>query len=113
MTSFEAGDIVWIDLDPVKGTEQGGRRPGIVLTGSEFNSRDQRSIICPITRNLSPWPTKVILPDHLQTKGAVLADQPRTVHRLERGFRLIEKAPEDILNAVREILGELLQIANR
>src|SRR5690606_25820616 len=103
-------DIVWIELDPVLGTEQGGRRPAIVLTDREFNARDKRSIICPITRNLSPWPTKVILPDGMKTTGAVLVDQIRNVSRTERGFRFIERAPENVLAEVRAILAAVLQI---
>lgn len=110
MTSFEAGDIVWTELDPVMGTEQGGRRPAIVLTNRDFNSRDRRSIICPITRNLTPWPTKVILPAGMKTRGAILVDQIRNVTRAERSFRLIETAPDEVLEAVRAILGELLGI---
>lgn len=72
----ELGDIAWIDLDPVRGTEQAGRRPAIVLTDIEFNTRDERSTICPIALNRVPWPTKVLLPEGMKTRGAVLADQP-------------------------------------
>jgi mRNA interferase MazF len=97
-------------LDPVKGTEQSGRRPAIVLTNAGFNARYARSIICPITGNLTPWPTKVLLPEGMKTRGAVLADQPRTVHRSERGFRYIERAPDEVLADVRAIVGALLGI---
>lgn len=111
MTSFEAGDIVWTDLDPVVGTEQGGRRPAIILTDLAFNLRDQRSVICPITRNLSPWPTKVVLPDGMQTRGAILVDQIRTAHRDLRGFRFIERANDETLAQVRAIVGSILGIS--
>lgn len=110
MTSLEAGDIVWVDFDPVLGTEQAGRRPALVLTDSEFNSLYPRSIVCPITRNATPWPTKVLLPPGLGTTGAVMADQPRTVHRDLRGFRFIERAPTETLVQVRAVLGALLQM---
>ena len=40
----------------------------------------------------------------------MLADQPRTVHRSERGFRFIERAPDEVLADVRAILGALLGI---
>ncbi|GGA99764.1 mRNA-degrading endonuclease [Brucella endophytica] len=107
---FEAGDIVWLELDPVLGTEQGGRRPAIVLTDRDFNSRNKRSVICPITRNVTPWPTKVILPPGMKTVGAVLTDQIRTVSRDHRVFRFIERAPDDVLEEVKAILGALLHI---
>ena len=89
MTSFEAGDIVWTDLDPVLGTKQGGRRPALILSDRAFNLRDPRSIVCPITRNVSPWPTKVLLPEGLRTRGAVLVDQIHSLHLDLRGFRFI------------------------
>lgn len=108
MTSLEAGDIVWAVFDPVIGTEQGGRRPAIVLTDAEYNTLYPRSIVCPITRNRTPWPTKVLLPDGLRTSGAVLADQPRTLHRELRGFRFVERAPGEVLAEVRAILGSIL-----
>lgn len=112
MTSFEAGDIVWIDFDPVVGTEQGGRRPAIVLAEQAFNLRDRKSIVCPITRNMAPWPTKVPLPAGMQTRGAVLVDQIRSVHREVRGFRFIEHAPDDVLMNVRAVLASILGISN-
>ncbi len=110
MTSLRAGDVVWIVLDPVIGTEQGGRRPAIVLTDDGYNALYPRSVICPITRNATPWPTKVLLPAGMKTQGAILADQPGTVHREGRSFRFIERAPDDVLAEVRAILGALLGI---
>lgn len=111
MTSLRDGDLVWVDFDPVIGTEQSGRRPAIVLTDQGYNELYPRSVVCPITRNATPWPTKVVLPAGMKTRGAVLADQPRTVHREGRGFRFIEHAPEEVLDQVRAIVGELLQIS--
>lgn len=111
MTFFEAGDIVWTDLDPVLGTEQGGRRPAIILSDRPFNVRDQRSIVCPITRNISPWPTKVLLPKGMKTRGAVLVDQIRNLHRDLRGFRFIERAPDELVADVRGTLAALVGIS--
>lgn len=111
MTSLKAGDIVWVVFDPVVGTEQGGRRPAIVLTDESYNALYPRSVVCPITRNRAPWPTKVLLPDGMKTSGAVLADQPRTVHREGRGFRFIERAPDAVLAEVRAIVAAILGMA--
>jgi mRNA interferase MazF len=110
MTSLEAGDIVWVVFDPVVGTEQGGRRPAIVLTDRNYNSLYPRSVVCPITRNATPWPTKVLLPPTMKMSGAVLADQPRTFHRQGRSFRFIEHAPDDVLADVRAIVGSIIGI---
>ncbi len=105
-----AGDVVWVDLNPVRGTEQSGIRPALVVSSTDVHAFTMRSIICPITSNRDAWPTKVILPHDMKTKGAVLADQLRSVDRSERGFRFIEKAPEDLLANVREVISALLEI---
>ena len=110
MTSLTAGDIVWVVFDPVIGTEQGGRRPAIIVSDSDYNALYPRSIVCPITRNATPWPTKVVLPEGMKTAGAILADQPRTVHREGRNFRFIERAPDPVLADVRAIIGSILGI---
>ena len=103
-----AGDIVWVDFDPARGTEQAGHRPALVLTSRGYHQLYPHSVVCPITRNVTPWPTKVLLPTSLRTSGGVLADQPRTMHRAERGFRFIEAAPPEVRIAVLAILRELL-----
>jgi mRNA interferase MazF len=111
MTSLIAGDVVWADFDPVRGSEQGGVRPAIVLTSLDFHQVSAKAVVCPITRNSSPWPTKIQLPETMKTQGFVLADQIRTLHRSERGFRFIEHAPVDVLAEVRAIVGSLLGIS--
>jgi mRNA interferase MazF len=106
----DAGDIVWVDFDPVRGTEQAGRRPAIVLTSRFYHEESNRSLVCPITRTLREWPTDVVLPAGLKTQGVVLIDQIRTVDRRHRMFGLIERVPADVLAAVRLHLAALLGI---
>lgn len=110
MTSLKAGDIVWVDFDPVRGSEQGGVRPAIILTSAAFHDKSAKAIVCPITSNPAPWPTKVALPAGLKTKGYVLADQVRTLHRSERGFRFVEETPSHVLEDIRAIVGQLIGI---
>lgn len=109
-TDLDEGDLVWVDLTPSRGREQGGMRPALVLTDALFHSTRETAIVCPITRNLSPWPTKVVLPDGLAIAGAVLVEQIRLVDRASRGFRKVGTAPSHVLEAVREKLAELLKI---
>ncbi len=106
----DAGDIVWVDFDPVRGTEQAGRRPALVLTSRLYHEASNRSLVCPITRRLREWPTDIVLPTGLKTKGAVLLDQIRAVDRRHRMFGLIERVPDDALAKVRLHLAALLGI---
>jgi mRNA interferase MazF len=104
----EAGDIAWIDFDPVKGTEQSGRRPGLILTSLGYHQRSRRSIVCPISSTERLWAFNVQLPAGLKTHGAVLVDQIRVIERSERMFDIIERAPMEVLFDVRGRLAALL-----
>lgn len=103
-----AGALVWVDFDGAQGTEQTGVRPALVVSATALNETSRRSMVCPITRNVTPYPTKVILPDGLPISGAVLADQIRSLDRATRGFRLIGQAPKEVLDEVRALIGVLL-----
>ncbi|MGP0061295.1 MAG: type II toxin-antitoxin system PemK/MazF family toxin [Beijerinckiaceae bacterium] len=97
----DAGDIVWVDFEPVRGSEQAGARPALVLSTRLMHEATRLTIICPVTKNANPWPAKVFLPNGLSVKGAILADQVRSVDRTARGFRFIDRVPEEILVQVR------------
>src|SRR5215831_17355979 len=93
-SQLRAGDLVWVDLRPTRGREQGGARPAVVLSDLEFHRRNATAIVCPITSNQRPWPTKVPLPDGLPAEGSILTDQIRVLDRTQRGFRHIGRVPE-------------------
>ncbi len=103
-----AGDICLMDLDPIRGTEQAGRRPVIVISIDAMNVRSRRVIVCPITTNMQPWSTKVPLPPGLATRGMVLTDQVRSVDRHTRMLRHIEKSPDGFVDVVRSHVGRLI-----
>ncbi|CAN7299262.1 type II toxin-antitoxin system PemK/MazF family toxin [Bosea sp. LjRoot237] len=98
----EAGDVFWVEFDPVVGSEQAGRRPALVLSSEALHRVSSRTLICPITSNVEPWPTKVQIPSGCVVSGAVLADQARMVDHQRRHFRFIGRLPDDITVRVRE-----------
>ncbi|MCJ2064958.1 type II toxin-antitoxin system PemK/MazF family toxin [Methylobacterium sp. J-088] len=104
----EAGDLVWVDFRPTLGREQSGVRPALVLTTRDFHARNATAIVCPVTRNVDPWPTKIMLPQGLAISGAVLTDQIRNVDRAARGLRRIDRVSLETLDAVRQKLANLL-----
>jgi mRNA interferase MazF len=106
----DAGDIAWVEFDPVKGSEQAGRRPALVLTQRIYHENSRRALVCPITSSLRQWPFHVVLPDGLRTKGVVLVDQLRAIDRTERMFAIVERVPDDILDEVKGRLAALLGI---
>jgi mRNA interferase MazF len=105
----DVGDIAWVEFDPVKGTEQSGRRPGLILTSRGYHQRCRRAIVCPIISNEKPWIFKVPLPPEMKVRGGVLVDQIRTIDREDRMFDIIERAPPEVLSDVRGRLAALLE----
>ena len=103
----EAGDIILLNLDPTKGTEQAGLRPVLVVSEHLMHTFSRRMIVCPITSNMSPWPTKVFLAEGQGVIGAVLVDQIRAVDREARIIRLMGKVSPTALQSVRSILASL------
>ena len=104
------GALVLVAVQPVRGTEQDGTRPALVISSGIMHDFSRRAVVCPITRNLTPWPTKVFLPDGLAVEGAVLADELRTIDRSERILKVLGSAPVAVTLAVRERVAALLGI---
>lgn len=77
--------VVWAELDPVRGREQAGRRPALVVASDLYlEQADTLAIIVPVTTTDRRWP------NHVRLEGAGLAldrpsfamtEQPRTITR--------------------------------
>ena len=99
------GDIIYLDFDPQAGTEQAGIRPALVVSNERFQRfTGKRVIVCPISRTHKGYAAHISLDQRTKTRGVVLCDQIRTVDTEARGYRLIEKAPDDILDEVLDVI---------
>jgi len=106
----DAGDLVWIDLNPTVGHEQRGHRPAIVLTPRQYNAPSGLCIICPITIRPPGYPFEVAIPHRHSISGIILVDQVRSVPWEKRYVKMASIAPAELLDEVRERLAALLQI---
>ncbi len=104
----EAGDLYWIDFSGGLGSEQQGRRPGLILTGQSYHAISRRAFVVPVTSRIRDWPTEVLLPETMTSQGVLLVDQARFIERESRMFDFIEVAPQSVLLDVRVILSLLL-----
>lgn len=107
----EAGDIAWVEFDPVVGTEQAGRRPALVVSNLIYHEASRRAVVCPITSKAREWPFNVPLPLGFKTEGVVLVDQVRTIERSQRMFDIVERMPDSLVAEVRGRLASLLGIS--
>jgi mRNA interferase MazF len=83
----DAGDLIWTDFDPIKGREQAGRRPALVISAAIFTENTGFAIVCPITSRVRPFPTSVVLPEGLPVAGEILTSHLRSIDTLARPVR--------------------------
>ena len=102
---FNKGDIVKVDLNPIKGHEQGNYRPVLVMNSVPLPGG--LNIVLPITSKQKTYPLEVELDDRTTTKGLVLCFQIRTVDLVKRGAKFIEKAPNDIVELCNDYMHRL------
>lgn len=57
----DSGDIVWLDVDPQAGHEQGGHHPALVLSPQTYNGRVGFMLCCPLTTRIKGYPFEVPL----------------------------------------------------
>jgi mRNA interferase MazF len=98
----DRGEVVWIDLNPVAGHEQAGRRPVVVLSPARYNRRTDLMLICPITNHVKGYGFEVPLPAGVGVTGVVLADQIRCVDWRFRRITFITKLPQIVTSAVQQ-----------
>jgi mRNA interferase MazF len=104
----ERGDVVWISLNPQAGHEQAGRRPAIVLSPASYNAKVGLALFCPITSQVKGYPFEVLVPPGLSVKGAVLADQVKSLDWRTRRAELIGRLPVGLVNEVTAKMKSLL-----
>jgi mRNA interferase MazF len=106
----DRGSLVWLLFSPQAGSEQAGRRPGIILTPLAYHQRSRLATVCPITSRERGWPTEVKLPPGLPVSGVVLVDHIRSVDREARKLEIIGHAPEGVLDEINARLAPLLSL---
>jgi mRNA interferase MazF len=104
----DRGSLIWLEFSPQAGTEQAGRRPGIVLTPLRYHQRSRLAIVCPITHRERGWPMEVLLPAGLPIGGVVLVDHVRSVDREARKMEVVGAAPQTVLDEIDARLAPLL-----
>ncbi|MCL1882439.1 MAG: type II toxin-antitoxin system PemK/MazF family toxin [Defluviitaleaceae bacterium] len=85
MNKPKQGEIILTSFDPVKGHEQSGYRPALVVSNSDFNNASNLIWICPITNTNRRKPMDIPLKG-TKTTGFVLCEHIRAVDLLNRGY---------------------------
>lgn len=103
----DRGDIVWLDFNPVRGHEQSGRRPAIIVSPRAYNAKSGLALACPITSQVKGYPFEVEIKTK-NVRGAVLADQIRGIDWTERNAERIDAVSEAVMADVQEYVKKLV-----
>ncbi|HLZ09689.1 MAG TPA: type II toxin-antitoxin system PemK/MazF family toxin [Chloroflexota bacterium] len=60
-TMVSRGEIYWVEFDPVRGSEQGGLRPALIVQQDIGNRYSPTTVVAAITRTLPPRPYPFIV----------------------------------------------------
>jgi mRNA interferase MazF len=104
----EKGDVVWLDFDPQTGHEQSGRRPAFVLSPAKYNGRTGLMLCCPVSTQVKGYPFEVTIEGNAKVKGAVLADQVKSLdwqkRKAEKKGSVSEVVIEEVIEKIKAIL---------
>jgi len=110
MARILRGDIVWADLNPVRGREQAGQRPVLVISQDVFNERSGTVIAVALTSHSQkagfPLTFELSHPQ-LPKKSWVKISQIRTLS-IERLGQKIGRVSAEELSLIVEGLNEII-----
>ena len=109
---YRRGDVLLIDFDPVRGSEQGKVRPAVVIQNDVANQYSPVIIVAAVTsslRALHPTDVEVRAPEGgLRKDSKVLLNQICTVDRarvIDRWGHLSDEIMSEVDKAIRISLG--------
>jgi mRNA interferase MazF len=90
------GDVYWVNLDPVAGTEIRKTRPAVIVSNDSCNRYGARVVVLPITSNAeSLYPGEAII-EVKGVPGRALGDQIRSIDKLRLRGRVTTLTAEEM-----------------
>lgn len=100
------GDVWNVLLDPIKGSEQAGHRPCIIVSPDSMNEQLETIIVIPLSRQKKDWPTRVDI-EFQEVSGQALCEQIRTVSKKRLSKKLGHLPIKDIIH-IKLVLKQML-----
>ena len=102
------GEIVWANLQPVRGKEQGGVRPVLIVQNDVFNFYSPTTIIAPITSKIpsKKYLTSIVVfkeDSKLKNDSTILTNQIRAIDK----SRIIKKISSLNLDIMKRVDGAI------
>jgi mRNA interferase MazF len=114
--TVKRGEIYWVAFDPVKGSEQGGLRPALVVQNDVGNRFSPTTVVAAITRTIPPRPypfVVIVEPDEsgLPERSVVNCSQLATIQQSGSASRLRPPRGESDVGAIGQLSeGKLAEV---
>lgn len=109
---MKQGEIWEMYFDPVKGSEQGGRRPAVIISGNLLNQYLNVVIVCPLTTKVKNYKGNLVLEPNevtgLESKSEVLTFHIRSVSKDRLKNKLGEISQKDV-EYIKSTLNDILR----
>ncbi|HIH18303.1 MAG TPA: type II toxin-antitoxin system PemK/MazF family toxin [Nanoarchaeota archaeon] len=104
MVEVKRGDIILVNFNLSKGSEQGGTRPALIIQNDIYNKYSPTTIVAPITSRVyeKEYPTNVMISrreSRLDKDSTILLNQVRTIDKA-RIIKHIGSVNKEILEKV-------------
>ena len=108
---MKQGEIWWADLNPVKGSEQKGQRPVVIISGNAMNENIPNSIVCPLSTKVKNYRGCVVLKkdarNKLKSDSEVISFQIRAISQTRLNKKIGVITGEE-LSAIKKGLFQVL-----
>ncbi|QAA82791.1 type II toxin-antitoxin system PemK/MazF family toxin [Aequorivita sp. H23M31] len=109
---MKQGEIWKVYFDPIKGNEQAGVRPAVIISGDTMNNKSKLKIVCPLTSSLHNFKNNPILEPNeingLKSISEILVFQIRTLSD-ERFKNKIGNVNSETIDEIHSSLSKLLK----
>ena len=108
---MKQGEIWYANLDPIKGQEQAGIRPIVIVSGNLLNTHLNIVICCPLTSKVKNYKGNVVLKptnkNKLKQASEILTFHIRSISK-ERLTKKVGEITNDELLTIKQTLNEIL-----
>ena len=110
-TMVQRGQVYWVKLEPIQGSEMAKTRPCVILSANEINRRRNTVVIVPLTSTPEPvhFPLVIGVPS-AGINSKARSEHIRSVDK-SRLAQLIGEISEADLNAISHGIAKVLGIA--
>lgn len=113
MPDLFCGQVVWVNLSPVVGSEQADHRPAVIVASNDYlTSVPNVVIVVPVTTRDRGIPNHVRfggVPGLVDQDCFAMTEQPRTIDR-KRITKTLGDVGHETLHEIRSWLGDFLDL---